>query len=71
MNKRTTDSFSLEGIFAKRGIPLKDENGNQRDIVDILEDMYLRLDQKTLCNLFFEIGEEEDMGNNIFQEARQ
>ena len=70
MKERLTSSFSLEGILAKKGIPLK-ENGENRDVVDILEDMYLRLSPPELCNLFYEIGEEEDMGNNIFQEARQ
>lgn len=70
MKKNSTDSFNLEGLFNKRGIQLKEENGVDRPIVDIIEDMYLRLTPKTLNILFFEIGEEEDRGHNIFEEAR-
>ena len=68
MKKNSIDSFSLEGLLAKRGIPLK-ENNEVRSAIDILEDLYL-LNPRILTGLFYEIGEEEDFGNNIFEEAR-
>jgi hypothetical protein len=71
MSEKPTNSFSLEKIFEKYGIKLiSDWDGTQRDIVDIIEDMYLRLDSRSIIKLFNEIGEEERFGNNIFQEAR-
>ena len=70
MKKTLQDSFSLEGIFNKKGILLKNNDGNYREVIDILEDMYLRLSPSQLTSLFYEIGEEEEMGNNIFQGAR-
>ena len=69
MKERLTDSFNLEGIFAKVGIPLHDREGNLRNSIDIIEDLYL-LNPINLTKLFYAIGEEERFGNNIFQEAR-
>lgn len=72
MQEKQTDSFSLEGIFMKYGIPLRDAwDGSIRLATEVIEDMFLRLDSKTLIKLFMEIGEEERFGNNIFEEARQ
>ena len=69
--KKAIDSFSLEGILLKYGIRLKDSYDFYRDPVDIIEDMYIRLDPKTIVKLFHEIGEEERFGNNVFEEARK
>lgn len=72
MQEKRIDSFSLEGIFKKYGIPLRDGwDGSIRLATEVIEDMYLRLDAKTIVKLFHEIGEEERFGNNIFEEARQ
>jgi hypothetical protein len=64
----STGSFSLQSILEKRGIPLY-ENGKIRNAIDILEDLFL-LNPKKLTGLFYEIGEEEDFANNVFQVAR-
>lgn len=62
---------NLSELFAKYGIQLIDAwDGQYRSITDIIEDMYLKLDSRTLVKLFIEIGEEEAFGNNIFQKER-
>ncbi len=72
MQGKLTDYFSLKGIFKKYGIDLiSDWDGSQRDIYDIIEDMYLKLDPRSIVKLFIEIGEEERLGNNLFEEARK
>jgi len=72
MQKLQTDSFSLEKIFEKYGIKLiSDWDGQPRDFIDIIEDMYLKLDSRSIVRLFMEIGEEERFGNNIFQRERE
>lgn len=71
MKEKSIDSFSLEGIFRKRGITLYHEDGKQREVVDVIEDLYIRLNPRELISLFFEIGEEEDLGNNLFEEQRK
>jgi|GEM_PF-4171995 len=71
MSKNSTNSFSLEGLFRKRGISLYHADGIERSPIDIIEDLYIRLNQRELSTLFYEIGEEEDLGNNIFQRERE
>lgn len=72
MEQKQTGSFSLEDIFRKYGIPLIDGwDGSARLAIDVIEDMYIRLDPQTIVKLFYEIGEEERFGNNIFEEARK
>jgi hypothetical protein len=59
----------LEEIFAKYGIKIKNQDGSLRNVVDVLEDMYLKLSYSESNRLFMEIGEEEKW-INIFDEAR-
>lgn len=59
----------LEQIFKKHGINIKDNNGNIRNAIDILEDMYLKLNTREFNKIMFELQEEERY-SNIFDEAR-
>lgn len=62
--------MSLEKIYEKHGIKIKDKDGNPRHVVDVLEDMYLKLTLAEFAKISFEIGEEELM-KDIFDSARQ
>lgn len=59
----------LEKIFKKHGIKLKDVNGNIRNVVDVLEDMYLKLSPAEFSKIMFEIMEEEKYAN-VFDDLR-
>ena len=59
----------LERIFKKYGIKLKDSNGEYRMMVDVLEDMYLKLNTNEIKMMFFEMSEDEKYAN-IFDDAR-
>ncbi|MFW5889542.1 MAG: hypothetical protein ACOCUD_04095 [Bacillota bacterium] len=59
----------LEDIYAKYGINLRDSNGNLRNVVDVLEDMYLKLNYHEFIKLQYEISEEE-LRNDIFDDSR-
>lgn len=59
----------LEKILSKRGIKLRDERGELRNVVDVIEDMYLRMNLTELHRTFFEMSEEE-LTANIFDDAR-
>lgn len=61
--------MSLETIAKKYGITLRDKDGNLRNVVDVLEDMYLKLNLDEFLRLMYEISEEEKY-SNIFDEAR-
>jgi hypothetical protein len=61
--------MTLEQIFDKYGISLKDSTGEMRNAVDIIEDIYLKLNAAELKFLLFEISEEE-RDANIFDDAR-
>jgi hypothetical protein len=61
--------MTLEQIFDKYSIPLKDSTGEIRNAVDIIEDIYLKLNAAELKFLLFEISEEE-RDANIFDDAR-
>jgi SHS2 domain-containing protein len=62
--------MTLEEIFNKKGIALFDSAGNLRNVVDVLEDMYLKLNAKEFVDIMMDIEEEEKL-NNIFNNARQ
>ena len=49
----------LEEIAAKYGIKLRDSNNELRNVVDVLEDLYLRLSPIEFVNFMYEISEEE------------
>ncbi|MFW6001964.1 MAG: hypothetical protein ACOCQD_01345 [archaeon] len=59
----------LEDIYAKYGINLRDSNGNLRNVVDVLEDMYLKLNYEEFIKLQYEISEEE-LRNDVFDDSR-
>lgn len=60
----------LEEIFAAYGIQMRNTDGSLRNLIDILEDMYLKLTPNEFNRIMFEIGEEEKY-SNIFDHARQ
>lgn len=51
--------MSLQDIFKKHGISIYNEDGTIRNAVQIIEDMYLKLNTIELKSIFFEIEEEE------------
>jgi len=59
----------LEKIFKKYGIILRNSVGTYRMMVDVIEDMYLKLGNSELKMLFFEISEDEKYAN-VFDDAR-
>jgi predicted secreted protein len=59
----------LEEIFAQYGVKLLDENGNLRDVIDVIEDMYLKLSVREIQRIMMEISDEEKY-SNIFDAAR-
>ena len=61
--------MGLNEIFKKRGIELYDDQGELRNPIDIIEDMYLKLNSFQFTMLMREI-EEEEKYSNIFDKAR-
>lgn len=59
----------LDKIFRKKGVPLTNEDGTFREVPDIIEDMYMRLNAFEISKIMFEI-EEEERFTNVFNEAR-
>ena len=61
--------MGLNEIFKKRGIELYDDQGELRNPIDIIEDMYLKLNSLQFTMLMRDI-EEEEKYSNIFDKAR-
>lgn len=61
--------MTLEQIFYKYGIKLRNSKGDLRNLVDVLEDMYLKLSSYEFTQIMFEVTEEEKF-ENIFDLAR-
>ena len=61
--------MTLEQIFYKYGIKLRNSEGDLRNLVDVLEDMYLKLSSYEFTKIMFEVTEEEKF-ENIFDLAR-
>jgi hypothetical protein len=59
----------LEDIFKQYGIMLRDDEGNLRNLIDVIEDMYLKLSPSEFSRIMREITEEEKY-SNIFDAAR-
>jgi hypothetical protein len=59
----------LEEIFAQYGIELREKDGSLRNVIDVLEDMYLKLTPSEFNKITMEIGDEEKW-SNIFDQAR-
>lgn len=62
--------MSLNEIFNKYKISLIDREGELRNVIDVLEDIYLKMTPVEVATLTFEIGEEE-LHKNLFDEARK
>lgn len=60
----------LEEVFATYGIQLRNLDGSLRNLIDVLEDMYLKLTPMEFHKLTFELAEEEKY-SNIFDQARK
>lgn len=61
--------MDLEKILKKYGIPLRDQEGNIRNVVDVLEDFYLKVSASEYNKIMYEVSEEEKY-YNIFDDAR-
>ena len=59
----------LERILKKYGIQIKNADGSFRMMVDVLEDMYLKLNAREMQHMFFEMSEDEKYAN-IFDDSR-
>jgi len=59
----------LEKILKKHGIELFNEDGTLRNVVDVLEDLYLKTNSTEIRYMFFEMSEDEKYVN-IFDQAR-
>lgn len=60
----------LEEILAAYGIQIRNADGSLRNVIDVIEDMYLKLTPNEFNRITMEIGEEEKY-SNIFDNARQ
>lgn len=60
----------LEEVFANYGIALRNEDGSLRNLIDVLEDMYLKLAPYEFHKLTYELSEKEKY-SNIFDQARK
>jgi hypothetical protein len=61
--------MTLEQIFKKYGIRIFNEEQQPRNIIDVLEDLYLKISPIEFSRIMFEISEEEKY-SNIFNNAR-
>lgn len=61
--------MNLEEILAKYKIPLKNKDGSLRNVVDILEDFYLKISSYEYTKIMYEVSEEE-IHDNVFNNAR-
>jgi hypothetical protein len=59
----------LSDIFKNFGITLLNSNGELRSLVDVLEDMYLKLNTEQFVKLMNEIRKAE-LASNLFDEMR-
>lgn len=61
--------MTLQEIFSKKGIAILNSSGELRNVVDVLEDMYLKLNAREYISLMIEVQEEEKYAN-LFDDAR-
>jgi hypothetical protein len=52
--------MKLNEVFKKYGINLRDENDNLRNVVDVLEDMYLKMNLIEYNDMMTEIARSEE-----------
>jgi hypothetical protein len=63
--------MTLESIFEKYQISLKDSKDQYRHPVDIIEDLFLKLSNKEYSNLMQNIADTESVYGHIFDQARE
>lgn len=61
--------MTLERILGQYGLQIKNKEGELRNAVDVLEDMYLKLTPRDFHMITFEISEEERYAN-LFDDSR-
>jgi hypothetical protein len=61
--------MTLKAVTKKYGIEITNSDGTLRNVVDVLEDIYLKLNAKEFIMLMLEIQEEEK-DYNLFDDAR-
>jgi len=61
--------MTLETITKKYGIEIRNVDGDLRNVIDVLEDMFLKISTAEYLRLMFEIAEEEK-NYNLFDDAR-
>ncbi len=61
--------MTLKEIFEKYGIEIFNERQELRNVIDVLEDLYLSISSLEFSRIMFEISEEEKY-SNIFNNAR-
>ena len=61
--------MTLEAVTKKYRIEITNSDGTLRNVVDVLEDIYLKLNTKEFIMLMSEIQEEEK-DYNLFDDAR-
>lgn len=61
---------SLEDICIKYGIRLRDQRGFLRNVIDVLEDIYLKCNAADLEDMMTDIYY-EDNTNDVFQAERE
>jgi hypothetical protein len=59
----------LNNIFKGHGISLLDSNGELRNVVDVIEDLYIKLNTEEIIKIMEEIRAAE-LQSNIFDELR-
>lgn len=60
---------NLQKIYQQKGIELHNEDGSFRHVVDVLEDIYIKLNSSEFIEIGINIMEEEK-NYNLFDEAR-
>lgn len=61
--------MNLREIYAQYGIELRNKNGELRNTIDVLEDMFLKLNIQEFLEIHLEIAEEEKYAN-LFDNER-
>lgn len=61
--------MNLREIYAQYGIELRDKNDELRNTIDVLEDMFLKLNIQEFLEIHLEIAEEEKYAN-LFDNER-
>jgi hypothetical protein len=63
-------SAILSDIFGTYNIKIVDDTGSPRNVVDVLEDLYLKINSQEYSRIMKKISETEATEGHIFDEAR-